>query len=155
MEERHTEADRKPLTAGGGQRYQDLIFPLIELRAGIGLSEGMPVPFVGEVWNGHLANHPLAERSPSHRSNNAGANKGADKGEVAHAASPDLRMKSACHAENGTKPPVAASIARAVSASGNLSPFAYREIDACCLPMASANSTCLLSDRASQPLRCC
>ena len=54
-------------------------------------------------------------------------------------------MKSLCHAENGTAPKVAASIKRAVLASGNRMPEAYRWIEACVLSTLVANDACVFA----------
>jgi hypothetical protein len=68
-----------------------------------------------------------------------------DLGKVAHAAIPDRAMNSDCQAGKGTAPSVAASIRRAVSASGNRIALAYRLTATWVLPIASANVAWLLS----------
>lgn len=74
---------------------------------------------------------------------------------VCQAARPDLAMKSAVQAAIGTSSCVASAIARAVSASGNRSPSAYRLTAAWDLPILSAKPACVLPSRASHSERAC
>lgn len=59
---------------------------------------------------------------------------------LAYAARPERERNSACQIGNGTFPPVASSISRAVLASGNRLPLRYRLMVTCVRPIAAASS---------------
>lgn len=59
---------------------------------------------------------------------------------------------SCCHAENGTCPPVARSMALAVSASGKRKPLAYRFTAAWLLPISAASASCELASSSTNAL---